>query len=200
MIKIYGSKRSSAFRCVWFLEELGVEYETVPLDFQKGENKTPEYLQLNPNGKIPTMVDGDFVLWESVAINYYLMEKYQALQFAGKTPEEHGLVNQWTLWSIMHLYESFHPVMMQKFRNLPESESIKAAREQEIPRYLTVLNNHLSNNEFVALDYFTLADLTVMSVVRSADFIGYDLSSYVHIVRWMAMVAERPAYKKVIVE
>lgn len=200
MIKIYGSKRSSTFRCIWLLEELGLEYESVSVDFKKGENKTEEYLKLNPNGKIPTMVDDGFVLWESLAINYYLLEKYQSLQLVGKTPEEHGKVNQWILWSMLHLSESLHPLLMQKFRGTPDNEVTKAAREVEAPRYLAVLNNQLDGREYIVLDVFSLADLTVMSVLYSINFIGFDISDYTNIIRWMEKISERPAYKKMVSE
>src|SRR5258706_15471246 len=128
MIQMYGSKGSTAFRCYWFLEELGLPYETMPLDFAKGEHKSAEYLKLNPNGKLPTMVDDGFVVWESLAINYYLMEKQKALQFVGTSLQENAQVNQWSMWSVIHLSQAFHPLVMQKYRGTPESESTKDVR------------------------------------------------------------------------
>ena len=198
MIKIYGSKRSSAFRCVWLAEELGLEYEIVEVDFQKGEHKSPEYLKLNPNEKVPTMTDGDFVLWESLAICYYLMEKKQTQEFVGTTPEEHGIVNQWCLWSLMHLYSNaFAPLTMQKFRKTPDNDNTKLSKEVELPRYLGVLENRLEGREYVALDHFSLADIVVMSVAQSATFIELDMTSYPNIGAWMKRTSERLAYKKI---
>ena len=69
MIKIYGPKLGSAFRCHVLMIEMGIEFEEIKVDFEKGDQFKPEYLKLNPNGKIPCIVDGDFVLWESMAIN-----------------------------------------------------------------------------------------------------------------------------------
>ncbi len=196
MIKIYGSKRSTSFRCIWLLEELNVPYEIVELDFTKGEHKSAEYLALNPNGKVPTMVDGEFVLWESLAINYYLMEKYNGVHLVGSTPEEHARVNQWNFWSVIHLYEAFHPLVMQKYRSTPDSEATKMSLEQTLPRYLGVLEAHLAGKEYVALSTFSLADMTVYSVVKSAGFVDYDLSKYTNIVSWMKRVSERPSLQK----
>lgn len=196
MITIYGSKNSSAFRCIWVLEELNIPYTIKTLDFQKGENKSSEYLALNPNGKIPTMVDGEFVLWESLAINYYLMEKYNGVWLVGKTAEEHAQVNQWNFWSLIHLYEAFHPLVMQKFRNTPDSDATKAATSELLPRYLKVLDNRLHGREYLALDTFSLADITAMSVLKNAAFVSYDISSYPHIVSWMKHISERPVYQK----
>ncbi|OGH92154.1 MAG: hypothetical protein A2563_01040 [Candidatus Magasanikbacteria bacterium RIFOXYD1_FULL_40_23] len=198
MIKIYGSKRSTAFRCYWLLEELALPYETVLVDFAKGENKSSEYLKLNPNGKVPTMVDGDFVLWESLAINYYLMEKQQAVELVGNTAQEHAEVNKWNIWGVTHLNASFEPLVLQVYRKTPDSEAIKAAMEVEIPRYLSVLENHLVDKEYVALGKFTLADITLMSSMQSANFVKYDLSNYPNVMAWMARLSEREAFKKLL--
>ena len=198
MIQIYGSKKSSAFRCYWLLEELGVPYETMHLDFSKKEHKGEEYLKLNPNGKVPTMIDDGFVLWESVAINYYLMEKYNAVQFVGTTLQEHAEVNKWNIWAITHLSESFHPIVMQKYTNTPDSEATKNARDIELPRYLSVLENHLADKQYLALGKFTLADITAMSVVNVAEFANFDLSVYPNIRTWMGRLAERDAFKRVV--
>ncbi len=200
MITIYGSKRSSAFRCIWLMEELGVPYEVKILDMAKGENKTPEYLKLNPNGKIPTLVDDGFVLWESMAINYYLLEKYEGVWLVGTTAQEHAQVNQWNFWFLIHLYEAFHPLVMQVYRKLPDSEATKRSHEELLPRYLKVLEDHLSNKEYMVLERFTLADLTGISVVKSAAFVNYDLGAYPHIRAWMEQVMARPAYQKLLAD
>lgn len=196
MIKIYGSKRSSAFRCYWLMEEMGISYETMPLDFTKGEHKSPEYLQLNPNGKVPTIMDDGFVLWESLAINYYLIEKYNGVELVGNSATDHAEVNKWNIWSITHLSESFFPLVMQKYFNTPDSEATKDAKEKELPRYLAVLENHLSDKEYMALEKFTLADITAMSVANMAVFVGYDLSAYPNITSWMERLSQRPAYQR----
>ena len=196
MIQIYGPKMSSAFRCYWLLEELGIPYEIMPFDFSKGDSQNPEYLKLNPNGKVPTMVDDGFVLWESMAINYYLMEKYNAMYLVGENLQQHAEVNKWTMWSLTDLYESVHALIIQKFGNLSESDFIKAAREQRLPKYLTVLENHLVGKENVALNKFTMADIATMSVVMMAEFINFNLSSYPNILRWKKSMSERPAFKK----
>ncbi len=75
MIKLYGIPASRAARCLWMLEELDLEYENVPTHFI-GDSKKPDYLKLNPNGKLPTLDDDGLVVWESMAINLYLARKY----------------------------------------------------------------------------------------------------------------------------
>ena len=76
MVKLYGVPRSRAMRSLWMLEEVGVPYENVKTMFGPTGSRTPEFLRINPNGHIPAMVDGDLVLWESLAINLYLARKY----------------------------------------------------------------------------------------------------------------------------
>ena len=150
MIKMYGTTRSTAFRCYWLMEEIGgIECETHSVDFAKGENKSAEYLKLNPNGKVPTMVDGDVVVWESMAICYYLMEKHNAFQFVGTTTQEHAQVNQWNFWSVIHLSNAFEPLILQGYRKTPDSEMTKNSREVELPRYLGVLEAHLAGKEYM---------------------------------------------------
>ncbi len=194
MIKIYGSPRSSARRCYWLMEELGLAYETVEVDFQKNEQKSPEYLKLNPNGRIPTMVDGEFVLWESIAINTYLAEKNNS-DLCGVTLEERALVAQWNFWSAIHLYGPFEVLILQQYRKTPDSEATIAARA-EIPEYLTILNNHLQNKEYMVGNHFTLADITAATVVIMSSFVNYDISSYQHIGAWVKRLSERPAFQK----
>ncbi len=76
MIHLYGSRHNRAFRTYWMLEELGLAYEATPLDTQGGETRTEEFLAVNPNGHVPTLVDGEHVVWESMAINLYLARKH----------------------------------------------------------------------------------------------------------------------------
>ena len=77
MVEIYGSPRSSASRCFIVLEELGIPYKAMPIDMSNREHRSDAYLLLNPNGKIPCVNDDGFVIWESLAINHYLVEKYK---------------------------------------------------------------------------------------------------------------------------
>lgn len=195
MIKLYGPK-PSCFRCLWTLEEVGAEYEHVFLDMTKKEHKDPNYMKLNPNGKVPTLVDGDFVLWESIAINNYVTEKFNS-DLRGVSLEERSQVSQWVLWSIIHLYGSLSVLSMQQWRNTPDNDNTKAAREVDLPRWLTVLNGHLEGKTSLVSERFTLADLTAMAVARGIPGVNFDLSPYPNVTAWMERVSERPAYIKI---
>jgi glutathione S-transferase len=88
VIRLYGTSNTRAFRPLWMLEELGLPFEHVKLDFAKGETRSADFLRLNPNGHVPVLVDGDLVLFESMAINLYLAERYGGGTLRPDSPED----------------------------------------------------------------------------------------------------------------
>lgn len=195
MMKIYGSKMSSAGRCWWAAAEAGIELEQVPLDFQKNEHKSEEYLKLNPNGKVPTLVDGDVVLWESMAINHYIAEKYKQDLFGPMDAASHAQLMQWSFWAINHLNHAFEPLYMQKFRGpLPAEEVPK--HMGELAKWLKILDAALEGKDYLVSNVFTLADLNVASVVGTGRMFELDLAPYANIARWMGTLSARPAFQK----
>src|SRR5260370_35061739 len=99
MIKLYGSSMSRSARCLWALEELGLKYEHNPVSFDGG-TRTPDYLKINPNGHIPALDDNGVILWESMAINLYLAEKYGKAPVWPATVEGRGAAYQWSFWGM----------------------------------------------------------------------------------------------------
>ena len=142
MIKIYGPKLGSAFRCHVLMLEMGIEYEEIKVDFEKGDQFKPEYLRLNPNGKIPCIVDGDFVLWESMAINNYLATKYKT-DLLGDSPEEKALVDQWSYWSMLEMQHNLYTIAFQKFRATEDQKDEKAVEKamEELPKVFKILGS-----------------------------------------------------------
>lgn len=198
MIKIYGSPLSSAHRCYWAMEEMKVPYERQPLDMKKKEHKSESFLKLNPNGKIPCIVDGDLVLWESAAINHYLALKYSP-QLLGKGPEMQGMVWQWTLWGMLEMQKPLIDILIQVMF-VPEEKknpSVIEEAKKKIEPLNGILNNHLRNRKFIVGDDFTLADLNIASIVGINKITGQSLSAYPHIEKWLAAMVDRPAHKKV---
>jgi glutathione S-transferase len=96
-LKIYGVPLSRAYRALWMANELGLDYENVPIHFADGSAKTPEYLAVNPNGRIPAIDDNGFKLWESMAINLYLAKKHGS-GLLPKTMEDEAHAIQWSFW------------------------------------------------------------------------------------------------------
>lgn len=198
MIKIFGSPMSSAGRCYWMLEEAGLKYERVPLSMSEKQHKSAEYLKLNPNGKVPTLIDGDFILWESMAINQYLALKYKP-EFLGQTHEENGLIQQWSFWAMSELQPPMVDVLIQtKFvpegqRNL---ELIERSRERAI-HFLRILDSQLENKNFLLADRFTLADLNVASAASIGLALGFDYTQFKAITTWFEKCLSRPARQRV---
>ncbi|HYW22097.1 MAG TPA: glutathione S-transferase family protein [Nodularia sp. (in: cyanobacteria)] len=179
MLKLYGGARSRASIVQWYLEELAVPYEFVMLDMQAGEHKQPEYLKINPMGKVPAIVDGDLQLWESGAILLYLADKY------GKTPlspEQRGIFSQWVLFANASLATGIF---------------VEASREKETPRLLTPLNEIFERQDFLLGEEFTVADVAVGSILSYIPImLKLDLSAYPAVLDYIKRMSERPAFQK----
>jgi glutathione S-transferase len=179
MLKLYGGARSRASIVQWYLEELGVPYEFILLDMQAGEHRQPEYLAINPMGKVPAIVDGDFQLWESGAILFYLAQKY------GKMPpslEEQAKINQWILFGNATLGPGIF---------------VEASRERETPKLLTPLNQILEKQPFFLGDELSVVDVAVGSILAYIPMmLKLDLSEYPAVVDYIKRISERPAFQK----
>jgi len=193
MITLYGISASRAFRCLWMLEELGLEYEHVKTNFT-GDNKAPEYLALNPNGRIPTLVDGDFVLWESLAINLYLAAKYDG-GLQPKSLEDRALATQWSFWAMTEVEK---PLLELLFHSaiLPVEQRRQEARElalQTLEAPFRVLEQCLAGREQLVSDRFCVGDLNVASVLSWVRMARHDLSAHPAIDGWLTACLDRPA-------
>jgi len=197
MIVFYGSPMSSAVRTHWMLEEIGVPYEYKRISLREGDNKKPEFLKVSPGGKIPTIQDGDVTLTESMAINFYLAEKYGK----GLMPSdavERARVYEWSFWSISNVQPLLLTVLLHTMIK-PEAErdpkAVEAARAQ-IPPYLDLLNHALQGKDYLIANRFTVADLNTASVIGLGSFVGVDFSGYANIQAWLARVQSRPSFAK----
>ncbi len=179
MLKLYGGARSRASIVRWYLEELGINYEFVTLDMQAGAHKQPDYLAINPMGKVPAIVDGDFKLWESGAILLYLAQKY------GKMPpslEEQAHIVQWVLFSNATLGPGIFG---------------EENREREMPALMTPLSQIFQQQPFLMGQEFTVADVAVGSVLAFIPImLKLDLSEYPAIVDYIKRISEREAFQK----
>ena len=179
MLKLYGGARSRASIVQWYLEELEVPYEFVKLDMQAGEHLQPEYLAINPVGKVPAIVDGDFKLWESGAILLYLTDKYSKTALS---PEERAVFSQWTLFGNSTLATGIF---------------VEANREREMPRLLTFLNEILEKQPFLLGNEFTVVDVAVGSILSYIPImLKLDLSPYPAVLNYIKQLSERPAFQK----
>ncbi len=197
MITLYGSARSSAGRCLWTLEEAGVPYELKNVDMKNKEHKTEEFLKINPNGKVPALTDGSFTLFESMAINNYIAEKYKP-ELLGTTVEDHAISAQWSFWASSELQDPIIKVFIQKVF-IPEEKRSQVVIDEntaKLPALFSLLDNSLNEKTYLNGKAFTLADLNTQSVISIAPMLGIDLSTYKNIDLWMKAISDRPAFQK----
>lgn len=179
MIKLYGGARSRASIVRWYLEELGIPYEFVLLNMATGEHLQTEYLKINPFGKVPAIVDGDFRLFESGAILLYLNQKYSQTKLS---LEQQAIYTQWTL-----------------FANATIGPGIfnESSRERELPKLMNPLNQTLSSHPYLLGDEFTVVDVAVGSILNYIPLLlKLDLSAYPAIANYIKLLSARPAFKK----
>ncbi len=191
MLTLYGSANSSAGRCIWLLEELNVPYEQKEVDMKAKEHKSPWFLKLNPNGKVPVLVDDDFVLWESYAINEYLAAKYKP-GLLGRTPEEKAKISQWSWWSALHVQKYFDVILLFVLYNVGTKEEAIAAGEG-VKKYLAIFEAYILDKDYVVGKEFTLADLNLGSVINIGVGLNYDFTPYPAIMSWLGRMKTRPA-------
>jgi glutathione S-transferase len=198
MIQIYGTPRSSAGRCYLALEECGLSYEVMPLDMSGKEHKSEKFLKLNPNGKVPCIVENGFVLWESAAIVQYLFEKHKP-ELLGSAPHEKALIQQWSYWTMTEAQPPLVDILVQKIF-VPEDKRDHALierRQKQLPNIFAVLENELKGKKFLVGNKYSAADLMVGSAINVAFGLQVDLSAYPHIKSWFSELQSRPAWMKV---
>jgi glutathione S-transferase len=197
MITLYGSPRSSAGRCIWTLEEAGIPYTLKDVDMKNKEHKSEAYLKINPMGKVPAMTDGNVTLFESMAINYYIAEKYKK-ELLGTNELEKGLSMQWSFWSTSELQPPIIEIFIQKVF-MPDDkrdQSIIEDNLKKIPSLLTVLNKSLKEKKYLSGSHFTIGDINTASVVSICSMIGIDFTDYPNVKNWLHSMNERPAFQK----
>jgi glutathione S-transferase len=198
MIHLYGSPHNRALRTFWMLEELGLEYESTQLDTQGGETRTAEFLKINPNGQVPTLVDGDDVVWESLAINLFLARKYGG-DLAPASLSEEADAYQWSFWAMTEVEPNLLAYGMNT-QFLPEEErdpKAAAAGGAALEAAMKILDDRLEGRAYLSGEHFRVTDLGVASVLSWASLMGYDISSHANVQRWLAACLERPASKRV---
>ena len=198
MIQLYGNPRSRAMRCLWMLEEMGRPYQLIEKSTRADDLQTGDYLRLNPNARIPTLRDGDVVIWESMAINIYLSEKYEGPMHCGG-PEELGLAAQWSFWAMLEMEQLLLDLLLHRAL-LPEFSRDPSYAERDellLQKPLGVLNAALAGREFLAGDGLTVADLNVGSILVWGKMARLSLSHHPELKRWLDDCLARPAYRRV---
>ncbi len=196
MIDLYTAPTPNGWKASVTLEELALPYEVHVINLLSGEQKQPDYLKLNPNGRIPTIVDrdnGNFAVFESGAIMLYLAEKTGKL--IPSDAKGRSLVIQWLMFQM----GGVGPMMGQAnvfFRYFPEKIQSAIDRYQnEGRRLFEVLDTRLADNQWLAGE-FSIADIANWCWVRTYKWSGINIEGLAHLQRWMDEVAARPACQK----
>ena len=197
-MQLYGVTMSRANRCLWMLEEIGQPYELVEKTAHPDDLRTAEYLRLNPNARMPTLVDGDLVVWESLAINLYLAHKYDG-PIHTDSPDVLAQATQWSIWAVLELEALARDLLDHRELLIERAREASLAERDELllQRPLGVLNGVLAGRECLLGDDFTVADLNVAAVLAWAKRARMDFSSVPEVDRWLEVCFARPAYVRV---
>jgi glutathione S-transferase len=212
-IKIYGPAASRAARALWIVHELGVPFEHVAMEMK--DLKNPDYLHVNPNGKVPALVDGDFKLFESMAINLYLAKRFNKDGFWPASAEDQAVCYQWSFWGMTEVEKPLLTVLIDMFMTAPDKRKPEAVAEAQkaLPKPFAVLDaalqgrDYLLGSSFTVADLnlasicsllgssFTVADLNLASICSWAKPIKYDFKPFPKASAWLDRCLSRPAYK-----
>ena len=190
-LRIYGIARTRAYRALWMAMELGLDYEHLPIEIGDAGARSPEFLAINPNGRLPVIVDDGFVLFESLAITLYLAKKHGKLYPV--TLEGEAKAWQWSFWAIAEVDRGVNIWSLHAVR-LPPQERNAALREEAlkiIAAPFKVLDAALAKTPYLLGDDFTVADLNVAAVISRA--IDMDLSHVPNLKDWLTRCLDRPA-------
>jgi glutathione S-transferase len=180
---------------------LQLELEEKKLDFTKGEHKNPEYLALNPNGAVPTLTDGDFVLTESRAIMQYLASKKPASGLLPGDEKARADVTRWQFWDASHFSPQLGTLAFEKLVKAmmgmgePDQRRIDDALSN-FRRFGAVLNKRLEGKKYVVGDALTIADLTLASSLMYAKQTDAPLGEFPNIQAWFSRISDTDAWKK----
>lgn len=202
MMQLYSSPGSpNALRTRAVVYELGLDPEIITLNLGKGENRTPEYLAINPHGRVPTLVDGDVIVWESRAINAYLAAKQKSPLYPADLAKR-AYVDEWSNWQSIHLGPpmqrvNFERVQKKAFGRGEPDEAAIAGDLKTVGSELAVLEAALAGKDWIVGD-LSLADFAIASTFMFRNSARHDLSAMPNITAWIARLEARPSWQKAI--
>ena len=202
-ITIWGRANSvNVQKVLWCLQELDLAYERIDAGMAFGKNREAEYLAMNPNGRVPTLVDGDFVLWESNSIMRYLVRAYRPQSpIYPHAPKVRAGVDRWLDWTLSTLQPVDRPVFWALVRTPPNQRDMVAIQKDadaEAEQW-RIVDAQLSTRRFIEGDDFTLADIALGAYARRWFGVeGITKPRFTHLERWYAQLADRPGFVRFI--
>jgi glutathione S-transferase len=192
-MKLFEFAPTRSIRVRWTLQELGVDFESVPINMIAGEHRRPEFLKINPAGKLPVLIDGDLVLTESVAIVLYLAEKYSDRRLIPSDLGQRAELNKWLMFAATELEQplwriSHHTALYPEERRLPAE--VILARE-DFALMAQVLEEHMKGRQFVVGDTVTVADFVMAYTLDWANEVHL-LDAFPRLQAYMTKMYARP--------
>lgn len=201
MLRIWGRDNSvNVQKALWVCEEMQLPYERVDAGGTFGVVNTPQYRNLNPNGLVPTIEDEGFVLWESNAIVRYLAAKHSAGKLCPEDLKVRAEADRWMDWQTTTFWPTFRPLFWNLVRTPVDQRDEKAMEESRLrtAEVLGYLDAHLKGRPFVAGETFTIGDIPMGCAVWRWFAIQIERPDQPNLKRWFDSLAQRPAYKKVV--
>ena len=199
MLKILGRKNSSNVqKVIWACDEMNLLFEREDIGGPFGRNKDPEYLALNPNGTVPTIVEDSFALWESNAIVRYLAATHGLGTLCPKDARERAHADQWMDWQQTVVNPAVFPIFFNLVRLKPEARdmnAVKVAREKTVAA-LAILDKQLAKNGFVAGARFTMGDIPLGIATYRWFTLPIERENLPALKEWYDRLGERPAFRK----
>jgi glutathione S-transferase len=202
-LKIWGRANSvNVQKVLWCLSELGIAYERIDAGMAFGKNNEPAYLAMNPNGRVPTLVEGDFVLWESNSIMRYLVLAYAgASPIYPQEPKQRASVDRWLDWTLSTLQPVDRPVFWALVRTPVEKRDMIAIQKDADAEAVQwrIVDAQLATRRFIEGDDFTIADIALGAYARRWFGVeGIVKPKLAHLERWFAQFASRPGFQQFI--
>jgi glutathione S-transferase len=183
--------------------ELGLPFETSHVELTKGGGQTPDYLALNPNGRVPTLVDDGYSLWESTAIMRYLSSK-KGNELIPATAQGRADMDKWMAWQLAHLGPAMSKVAFERIvkkltgQGTPDEAAI-AAGSADFAKLTRILDHALAGREYLA-GTLSLADFALAAHYSLAPMCGLELSGYANVNAWLERVLSRPSMKRALAD
>ncbi len=198
MVKIWGRKDSSNVQKVlWCCDELGVAFERIDIGGSFGGNKEKTYLDLNPNGLVPTIEDGGLVLWESNSIVRYLVDRYGEGQLISATPEGRADSNRWMDWQLTTMGSAMVPIFIGMVRT-PEEKRDQTAIEnarQKAAKAWKIVDDQLAKNSYLSGATFTMGDIPLGVWAYRWFNLSIRRPELMHLKAWYDRLCKRPPYQ-----
>ena len=201
-LRIYGTAASRTARPLWVAQELGLDYEHIALPYVGGATRTPEFLKVNPNGRIPVVDDDGVLVWESMACTVYLAERFldaNGQSLAARSNAERAEILRWTFWVVTECEKDALIFLMHACFMPPERRKPQLVEEslRHLAGPLRILDQHLQGRPWLAGDRFTVADICVASVIAWVEGASELMAQCPQVRDWLQGCLARPAFQQV---